>query len=316
MFVDRLTGRIYGYDLENFSVFQITDTTIPSVYDAYITNNGTKVFMRALAEDGTTIKTTVATIPPFIAGSEPRPLTGISSLQDNVSSVAVSRLSTSFSYLVPNLEGSSVYTIDAKGKTSVTTSVFREWTLTYGGELPYMTTKASAYLPGYTVSLPNQTYFLGGKTGLLTLPNMAGDAAIASMWSKTGLVTFIFTKADKLPRPLSIQTLASKCAWMDTLHAICATPSSISETDEGLPDDWFQGTLSFSDDIYMISIDQKELDSVANASSLLFTLSNERGQPFDVTRLQINGANTSLLFTNKKNGTLWMLHLSKLILPR
>lgn len=306
MFVDRITGHIYGYNSDGMAPFQITNTTIPGIYDAYITQNGTKVFMRYFDKDTNVIKTMVANIPSFIEGADPHSLNNLKSLQDNVSSFAVSDSSNYFSYLVPDSSGSTIYTIDSKDVSTSFSSPLREWSLVYGGETPYITNKPSAYLEGSTFSLPKNIYAVGGKTGLISLPNKTGESILSSMWSNSGLITFISSKKTGTSNTLNIKTLASKCVWMDTTRFLCGVPLALTSREEGLPDDWLQGSISFSDNLFLININSGE-------SSMVISLSEESGNPFDIIRPQINKGLTSLLFTNKQNGSMWMVNLNKVI---
>ncbi len=309
LFVDRITGHIYGYNKNSTYPFQITNTTVPGIYDAYITQNGTKVFMRYLDKADGIIKTVAATVPSFIEGADPHQLSDIRSLQDNVSAFSVSKSSKAYSYMVPSFYGSSVYTINEKGAASVVTSPLKEWSLTYGGETPYITNKPSAYLEGSTYSLPNKTYVVGGKTGLMSQPNETGGLILSSMWSTSGLATFIFDKKTNSTRVLELATLASKCTWADASNLICGVPSSLPESSEGLPDDWFQGTVSFSDDIFLV-------DGNSGASSGLYNLSAESGSPFDVIRPLMNGEKSLFVFTNKQGGALWMINVARVLSPQ
>ncbi len=306
MFVDRITGNIYGYNKESPTPFQITNTTVPGIYDAYIVQNGTKVFMRYLDQESGAIKTTMATIPYFIEGADPHSLTDIKSLQDNISSFAVSGSSNIYSYIVPSYYGSSFYTINQKGVTSVITSPLREWSIVYGGETPYVTNKPSAYLEGSTYSLPKQEYVLGGKTGLISLPNVDGSKVMASMWSSGGLSTFVSSKKTGLAA-FELKTIASKCAWLDLSKLLCGIPTTIQTGNEGLPDDWFQGTVAFSDDLYLVDADNF-------TSSGIYNLSNESNNSFDVIRPKIDDKKTFMAFTNKQGGSLWLVNLS-LVIP-
>ncbi len=144
LFVDRLTGYIYGYNKQSVTPFQITNTTLPGIHDAYITQNGTKVFMRYFDENEQTIKTLTAIIPSFIEGASPRALSDIRYLQDDITSFATSASGDSYSYLVPSANGSTAYTINAKGVSTISSSPLREWTIVYGGETPYTYNKPSA----------------------------------------------------------------------------------------------------------------------------------------------------------------------------
>jgi hypothetical protein len=305
MFVDRITGNIYGYSKDSSTPFQISNTTVAGVYDAYIVQNGTRVFMRCFDTGSGVIKTVSAAIPYFIEGSDPHQLSDIKTLPDNVTSFAISESSNAYSYLVPNYYGSSIYSVNQKGAVTTVSSPLREWTITYGGETPYMTNKPTAYLEGSTYSLPNKTYIVGGKTGLMTLANTTGGSILASMWSASGLATFLVNKKTAETQILDIRTLAPKCTWADAARLICAVPTSISKGGEDLPDDWFQGTVSFSDNLYSI-------DSNDGSVFSLFNLSQELGQPFDATHLQANKGASLLVFTNKQGGALWMVNLSKI----
>ena len=123
------------------------------------------------------------------------------------------------------------------------------------------------------------------------------------MWSSSGLLTFISSKKTGGLSTLPIKTLASKCVWMDTLKVLCGVPSILTTGEEGLPDDWYQGSISFSDDLFLI-------DTKSGEASVLFSLTGELGNPFDIIHPQINKSSTSLLFTNKQNGSMWMVNLN------
>lgn len=306
MFVDRITGNVYGYNKEGGAPFQITNTTVAGVHDAYIVNNGTVVFLRYADQKTGGIKTLTAGIPFFVEGADPHALVNLRSLQDNISSFAVSDTAAAYSYIVPTSYGSSIYTVSAKNVTTSVNSPLREWSLVYSGEIAYITNKASAYLEGSTFSLPNKNYILGGKTGLISLPNKTGDLVLGSMWSTSGLTTLLFSKKTGSTQTVTMQTIASKCTWLDSVKALCGVPTSIPSGDEGLPDDWYQGSVSLSDDLYM-------LDSGTGIVSGLYNLANDPGAPFDLTNLHTNTRGTLLGFINKQGGGLWMINLSKLI---
>lgn len=306
MFVDRITGHIYGYSKDGMAPFQITNTTIPGIYDAYITQNGTKVFMRYFDKDANVIKTIVANIPSFIEGADPHSLSNLKSLQDNVSSFAVSESSNYFSYVVPSNYGSSVYTVDSKDISTSFSSPLREWSLVYGGETPYITNKPSAYLEGSTFSLPKNVYIVGGKTGLMSLPNKTGELTLSSMWSTSGLITFVSSKKTGVSNTLNVKTISSKCVWMDAVKFLCGVPLTLTSGEEGFPDDWLQGNVSFSDNLFLFDLNNKE-------SSIILSLSEEGGNPFDIIKPQVNKNLTSLLFTNKQNGSMWLVNLNKVI---
>ncbi|MFA6608548.1 MAG: hypothetical protein WCT07_01405 [Candidatus Paceibacterota bacterium] len=298
MFVDRTTGYVYGHSMETGITYQISNTTITGVYDAYIFNNGKRILVRNLDSNGETIITTLANIPSIKENDNPLPLSSVIALPNNIKSVAVSSSYDKLSYLIASNGGSSVYTITSKGTSLTAVSSFSEWVLSYGGEQLYATSKPSAYVDGSTVLLPSFTRIIGNKTGLLSNPSSNGTI-INSMWSQTGLTTFLFSNGGTFSI-LPIKTVASKCSWNNNLILlICAAPLSIPRTTEGLPDDWYQGRISFSDELSFVNPKNGEIYP-------LYSFDSKLGG-FDVVNLKVSLDNIYVSFINKVTGSVWLL---------
>ena len=97
-------------------------------------------------------------------------------------------------------------------------------------------------------------------------------------------------------KSLGLKTVAEKCAFSRVLLNIvyCAIPKIVSSGN--YPDDWWQGKVSFEDNI--IAIDTQTLDLVLFAQT----------QSDAVSPLVLENDNY-LLFKNKNNGELWSLKL-------
>ena len=120
------------------------------------------------------------------------------------------------------------------------------------------------------------------------------------MWSSTGLVSFLSTKDRNTT--LSISTLASKCTWGQKEYLLCAVPESLPKGAEGLPDDWFQGSLFFNDSLFVIN-------PTSGLSSFLYSFS-ETKKSFDVTHLTLSSDNLLIGFNRKQDETLWLLKIN------
>jgi hypothetical protein len=297
LFVDKITGYVYGYDLDTGEIFQISNTTLPGVYDAYIFNNGKSVVLRYIDKSRGTVVSAVADIPIVSPGQDAQGLQNMSYLPNGVSSVAVSK-SGKLSYIVPNTGGSSIYTLSTKGSSLIANSTFRDWLLSYGGETLYVTAKPSAYVEGSMFMLPSFNLVEGAKTGLMANPSPEG-AFLNSMWSSSGLRTYIKSKGTSV---LSIATLASKCSWGNATFLICAVPQSLPNGSEGLPDDWLQGRVSFSDSLYVIDISSL-------TSYQLYTFDGAYGT-FDVDAISVSPDANLVSLTKKSDGSLWVLNRS------
>lgn len=298
-FVDRTTGYIYTYNKEKNLSYQVTNTTIPGVYDAYFYNGGKNILMRYLDTDNTTIVSITAQVPEIVDEMLPAPLTNIVLLPKNVSSVAVSASLQKISYIVPSQNGSTFYTITDKGQQTIATSPFSEWLLSYGGEQLYATTKASAYIEGTTVQVPGFSKRIANKTGLLTNPSQE-STLLHSMWSQTGLVTFL--SKEGVVSVLPLKTLSSKCVWENTIIIVCANPKEIPRKIEGLPDDWYQGRYSFSDSLAYIN-------TTTNESFPLYSFPIAAGE-MDITHLRYDSLRDDITFINRNDASLWLLKLS------
>ena len=250
LFVDKTTGYVYRYSLSKGIPYQISNSVFPGIYDAYFFETGNRVLMRYIDQEKNTVVAFIANIPKVQDGDSPLPLEKIQYISGDVSSVALTLKKDKISYVVEGANGSSVYTITPKGPSLVTTSPFREWVLSYGGNALYVTTKSSAYIEGATLSLPSFQIEIAEKTGLISNPGPSG-IFINSMWSSGGLATFLSLNGNT--KVLSVSTLASKCSWGDASFLVCAIPRLAIGPGEGLPDDWYQGRVRFEDDLYTIN---------------------------------------------------------------
>lgn len=295
LFVDRGTGYIYGYAPEDNSVFQITNTVVPGVYDAYIFNDGKRVIMRYANTENEVIVGMIATIPSFTKNGAASSLTNIEYLNSEVSSVAVDELNSKASYVVKTSSGSSVYTVESGGPVPVASSPFGEWDLSYGGQSLYATTKASSFAMGVTTRLPNFNIVIGERPGLNSKPS--SSFILTSSWRSGSIETSLV--GNNGYQNLSLKTLAFKCGWGAGDFLLCAVPKLLPKGGRDLPDAWFQGLVSFEDDL--VYVDTTTLEAFP-----FFSFENKYGT-FDVTSLVISDNNTLISFINKKNGELWIL---------
>jgi hypothetical protein len=297
LFVDRITGYIFGFIPETNKRYQISNTIIPGVYDAYIFENGTKVLYRYEDQNKHTVVSIVGTIPLVTQNGQPSPLINMTTLPVELRSVALNKKTNLLSYLVTNDFGSSIYTLTSKGPTLVGSSPFREWNLFYSGDTLFATSKPSAYVEGSTVLLPTFETIISSKTGLVSKGSDDG-LMINSMWASKGLVAFLSSPSGNTT--LASPTLASKCAWGKKNFLVCAVPKLIPLAEEGFPDDWYQGRVFFEDSLSVINTKD-------GLSYSLFSFEST-DKKFDVTNITVSSENDLLSFLRKQDATLWYLN--------
>ena len=310
-FVEKESGHVYVRDLQKEITYRLSNTTISGIYDAYFIDNGSEVALRTFDRKSSTIKTLFVDIPyTEKATSSPSSLQNISYLANNISSLVESPSKKSLIYLVKEKDGGTVYEIK-KDRKVITLGNYplSELQLSTSRNTLYATTNASAFVSGESYTLPYLTPLYGGKTGLTTNISPDGNMLLSSMWSSSGLLTFIVSLKTGVERVLSLQTLVEKCAWNTySLFIVCGVPETFLAPVYGLPDDWYQGAFPLKDTLHLIG--------VANiGESFIFDVSKEAGEDVDVINTSFNTGGSLFAFINKNNSILYTLDFERLSRP-
>lgn len=315
LFVDRTTGYIHQYNPKTITTNQVTNTLVPGVYDALFFSNGTFVVFRVFDEKKGVVVSVLYRVPTTTQTSSSVPLEKITDLPDNIVSVSANKSGRQLSFVTKTPTGGALYVLNEdktqpadpfpQSKWNITPLPLSEWTISYGGNILYMTPKASAFIPGYTLEAFSGKRLISNKTGLVSIASPNENLLLSSVWSTKGIASFVFDKQTGQTTNLSIKTIASKCVFKNTVPSLlCGVPTTIPFKKEGFPDDWYQGTVSFSDSLYNTHTDGQ--------SYSIIDLGVEAGEKIDVTKPQLNHNDLLLLFTNKKDGALWLANLELL----
>ncbi len=167
-------------------------------------------------------------------------------------------------------------------------------------------TKPSATVGGYAF-LENGTTgtlipIVGPEDGLVALVNHSGTKVLISYVNDSGQMQLeIVSIPTHAVVHLPVSTIANKCVWSyDDSSLFCGIPQNPPNVD--YPDSWYQGTTSFTDQLW-------EIDVTGRYAKLLFDFSKTKGSPFDITALSIDKKQQVLSFVNKRNGALWAYRL-------
>ncbi len=313
-YVDRASGNIYQTFLDKIEERKFSTTIIPKVYEAYFCNKNTSVLMRYLKSDNKTIETFLGAIPKEILGADTanNEIKGVF-LSDGITDVSSSPDGSKIFYLV-NVGDDAVGTIlnladslpaQTGKKTQIFSSAFTEWLSSWPNSTTItLTTKPSAVAQGHMYALNTTTKsftrVLGDIYGLTTLtsPN-----AKTVLYSDSGLSLNIYDIVKKTSKAVGLQTLPEKCVWgsaSDFLY--CAVPKNI--TSAQYPDSWYQGEISFADQIWKI-------DATTGVTTLVVDPASVRdGEEVDGIKLKLSADGKYLLFVNKKDSYLWKLDLN------
>ncbi len=99
---------------------------------------------------------------------------------------------------------------------------------------------------------------------------------------------------------LPVATLAEKCVWTNDNSALyCGIPTSFTGN---LPDDWYQGAVSFTDRIWRIDLSTR-------LATLVVDPMQSGNAAIDVVNPTLDAGDQLLVFRNKKDSSLWAYSL-------
>jgi len=306
-YVERTTGNVYESNPEEVETTRITNTTIPGVYEAVWNKDADAVILRYLDENDV-IKTFNARI---VSGSALSVLDG-RFLPDDIDFLTVDDNGENIFYTIrgdrETLLKKSAF--NGTGVEIVYRSFLHEllFEITQTGKI-FFTTKASGLVSGLVYKLDAKDgalpeKILRGVPGLTVNTNPSGGRFLLSRGFDGGIELFSFVPETREVRLVSVTTLPEKCAWSPTRSDIvyCGVPNIISK--EIYPDSWYQGKVSFSDNIW-------EIDVSRDTTRKLTSLDSESDFAIDVINPAISEFGEYLFFINKKDSSLWSLRLDK-----
>lgn len=307
-YVDRATGNIFETFADKIQEQKFSSTTIPQIYEAFFGNNGESVLMRFLKSDNRTIETFVGILPKEYLGANINTINQIkgSFLPENIKDVSLSPGASSIFYLFTSGDSmvGTTMNLATNQKNQIFTSPFTEWLSQWpSAGVINLTTKPASGISGYIYTLnPNTkslTSVFGKINGLTTLTSPNGKLIL---YGNDNLSLNIYHTDTKVSDLVGVRTMPEKCVWSGTGDSLyCAVPKSI---DTGAyPDSWYQGEVSFNDQIWKVDI------KTGNTTMLIDPTTVGNGEEIDGTKLALDAGENYLFFVNKKDSYLWELAL-------
>lgn len=294
-YIERASGNMYAYNTLNKSLTRITNQTIPGIVEASWVTDASRAFIRYLSPNGNFVET--------YALGETESLGYF--LEQNLSQAIVSK-SNRLLTVLPSTTGSVATVANADG-TNVRTLFSSE--LSHLKVLPagddfIAYTKASAGAEGYVFLVDGATgsftRLIGPLRGLSALPSNSGETLLVSYRSGNAIRTEFLDVETRATIPLPTNTLSEKCVWSpDDARVFCAVPKTLAGT---IPDDWYQGAVSFSDRLWSVDVEGR-------VATQLFDPETVAKVAIDAVGLAVDPNTNVLVFSNKKDGSLWMYDL-------
>jgi hypothetical protein len=304
--IDRGNGHIFKTSSSTFVVEKISNYTVPKIYEGYFLSPTTFMF-RGLYQDSDIIQTQFATLRLANPTSTEK-IIEAKDLPANLAQLAVSPNKQKTFYVQNNSRPTGVITNpDGSGIVSAFSSTFTEWNITWPSEkIITLNTKPSAFAKGFLYTLNPTTLaiqkVLGNITGLTSIMSPNGNTVVYSESSAGSPNLYSLDRKTGETKTLFFRTFTDKCVWSvkEVDIIFCAVPQDIAYGD--YPDAWYQGLISFTDDIWKINIKTGE-------TRLLAKLNQLNDGPIDVIQPTLSTNEDYLVFNNKKDLSLWGLKL-------
>lgn len=316
--IERGVGHIFETNLETLRETRISNETYPGIAEAFFGDNGRSLVIRTLDEqEGVAIKTRAlqlnipsVSFSPTSEEQTPSTPPQESYFPDYIPHVSVAEDGSNKIFYLENSLGTargSISNLKNSGISTIFNSAFTEWLPQLPNQrLATITTKPSHNIPGhlYFVDTQNSSLskILSNINGLTTSTNRDGKFVLyTEVVNKTpNLMVYDVVKKESLS--LSLKTLSEKCAWStkNTGIAYCAAPEQLPSA--RYPDQWYQGTVSFSDTMWKI-------DAKTGFIEKVFTPEKYSVPAMDIINPVVSGDEAYLVFIDKKTNTPWLFFL-------
>jgi len=303
-YVERATGHIYETTSETPEKTKISAVTIPKIYEALWTNDGSKLLMRYLKDDNQTIRTFYAKI-----ATTTRPEQALEGLflADGIKNVSVFGNKIFYTNEASNGAEGITAAIDGSGKKTIFSSSFSDWSSVWNStNVITLFTRPSGQAEGASYTLNPQTgeYIktLGDIKGLTALGSPDGNLVLLSQANGNSITTSVYAVKTGVIDTLGINTLTDKCVWSTKEKNVvfCAVPQVIPATI--YPDSWYKGKTTFSDGLWKIN-------TLDGTTEQLFVPEFEANTSMDMIKLSLDQSEKTIIFTDKKDMTVWSYNL-------
>lgn len=306
-YIERGTGHVFEIGAGENAARRLSNTTIPKIYEALFSKDGTRIIARYLKEGTEEIVTFSAELAKKDSNPDELALQG-AFLPANISAIARAPGSTRVFYVTGGESGARGFVAadDGSQRTEIWSSPLREWSAAWPREdTAALWGKPAAAAPGYLLFVDMRTgrvdKIVSGIAGLD--PSVSPDLShiIFSESGVGGIRLRLWKSKGGSVSDLTVATLPEKCVWgrRDPSTVYCAVPKEIPAAE--YPDDWYRGRLFFDDELWKIHAESGTAEMLADLGT--------EGSAIDAISLAIDPDDTALTFINKRDLTLWLVNL-------
>ena len=294
-YIERATGHIFETTDRSLEQNRISNTTIPRIQKSAWSTDGEMVILQYLDENeilksfyGNVLGDTGVLDGWFLSNN----ITAIDVHADG-DIFYIQKIGTRAEGFISNFDGTN--------SKEVFSSTLYDWIPLWIGDSVGVVSKAANNVSGFLYQLQSENRIkLVSLAGLIVKMSPDGTKVLLSTSNTSGTRLLIHDLDTEETTTVPFTTLAEKCAWTaDSTTFFCA--STHGRVDEIVPDSWYTGVISFSDDIWVYNTETKSAQLVYDAEAAR--------KVFDIIDITIDSEQKILMFTDKNDLTLWALTL-------
>jgi hypothetical protein len=296
-FMDRASGHISETPAGSLAVARITNTTLPGVEELYQATPGSAV-VRYLSSSETVVNVYGSIYATSSESFEQTPLRAF----DRVAVEPGGNMLT-----VREENGGSTVEFSKPDGTKLEkllSSPIASWVPLIGGGRTFLETAPSATALGYVYELSGGTLrkISGGIAGMMATVSPSGTYVAVSGNAANGFSLAVVSTKDGSTLGVPVHAMAAKCAWVPGKEPLmfCAVPNKPPAA--AYPDDWLLGTVSFSDEGFVVN-------PTKGTAYFIGDLTDASGTGIDAENVSVDASGSYALFMNKKDLSLWSLQI-------
>lgn len=297
-YIERESGNVYAYMAHARTLTRLSNKTLPGITKASWLSDGSQAYAQFIQATDNDEHVATYALP---ANGE-----GGYFLEQDLTQILTKGTSTLVT-LLSTTDGSSatVSTPSGAGLRTLFTTALSSIRLAFMGSNYLVTTKASSQMDGYAFMVDGKsgafTRVLGPLQSLTTLPSPSGTLVLYSYLDRGKVALAVLDTSTHAATRLPLATLPEKCAWTtDSKTLYCGVPTTALGAQE--PDNWYQGVSSFSDRLWKI-------DLASRVATLVVDPKQAGNTDIDMVGLSLDQTNDVLIFSNKRDGTLYAYDL-------
>lgn len=296
-YIERPTGHIYEVSPQGKDRNRVSNTTILKIYEALWSSSGNNLVISYVDDKGE-----FPEAKNFLAEIVSGGVKGIFLAKAAVE-IATSPFEDRIFYLIKS-EGETegfISDFSDKKKAKIFSMPFGEFNISWPAKnIVSFLTKPSGNIPGFVYFLNTRTEIfekiIGDIRGLTISVSPGAEKVIYSESFNKKITAKIMNVEDRSSSTFPLKTLPEKCAWTEDGDVVfCGVPKSMPRAD--YPDGWYKGVVSFTDSIWAVNIKTGEAKQLMEDSGA------------DIIKPFVTEDEGYLVFTNKKDYSLWSLRL-------